>query len=172
MRPVPGLRALQCDVYCPIAVALAIAATAKRQWVLPGQDRGVSRSRCFMPVPASLVVRSRCTAGVLLNQSCSGMVAVQAKLPCALYVQRVSAGPELHTLSPIVGCAWCFLDRFMFRCVCDAVRTPCVCTALTPCGCHDMQIGPYWTSNPGQNGTKLQMFLTAPGALLHMHACT
>ena len=72
MRPVPGLRALQCDVHCPVAaaVALAIAATAKRQWVLPGQDRGVSRSRCFMRVTTSLMIRSQCTAGVLLNQSC------------------------------------------------------------------------------------------------------
>ena len=34
-----------------------------------------------------------------------------------------------------------------------------------------MQIGPYWTSNPGQNGTKLQMFLAAPGAFLHMRLC-
>ena len=30
-----------------------------------------------------------------------------------------------------------------------------------------MQIGPYWVSSPGQNGTKLQMFLSAPGAFLH-----
>lgn len=39
LRPVPGLRALQCDVHCAAAAAAAaIAAATKWQRHLPGQD--------------------------------------------------------------------------------------------------------------------------------------
>ena len=52
---------------------------------------------------AALVILSRCTVGGDAKPELLGHGAVQANFQNALYVQRVCAGPEHHTLSPIIS---------------------------------------------------------------------